>query len=194
MVLENGAEKTERTEINCDITVKYENPSVIRPMYINDKKTVQIVAESDTTVKLAVRNGTYAILDGEKIEVTPSDTLPRAVRAYYSVSKEILLTKGTHSIESENDFKYMPSVLLVGKFDQGASFDTPDTVCLKKRQEAYKAGDTLYGFGTVFFEAKIKIPENARGIALDGDRLYTELYINGEKIGETYCILYNNML
>ena len=188
---QDSAPKAEAEELACEFSVEYKSPSVLRLMYLNGEKAAKITADSDMCVCFAVRNDTCALLDGEKIRTKPSENLPRAAKAYYGVSEPIFLSKGEHTVECENDFKYMPSVLVIGELDQGAPFNEPTKPTLKPRTRKYKAGEELYGFGKVRFNTKINVPPYARGITLEGATLYTALYINGEKIGERICPPYS---
>ena len=99
VVLESTAKNPPKEEISCDFAVKYENPSVARLTYINGEKEAQIIAECDQEIKLAIRNGVRAFLDGEEIKATTCDRFPRAARAYYGQSERVLLKKGAHKLE-----------------------------------------------------------------------------------------------
>lgn len=182
--LGNAFDNTKREKIDPDFSVEYKNPSVCRLMYLNGEKKAKITVRNDTAVRFLMRSGTKVLLDGEKIEPSEKEiNLPRAVRSYYKASEPIMLTNGEHTVLAENDFKYMPSVLLVGNFDMGATFNSPTDIHLYRPKASYKAGNELYGFGEICFSAKIVIPKGARGISLVGTSLYTEIYVNGEKIG-----------
>lgn len=182
--LESTQGEKNREKIDCTFEVEYKNPSVCRLMYLNGEKSAKITAENSDAVRFLMRNGTEVLLDGEKIEPSEKEiNLPRAVRAYYKASEPIILTSGEHTVLAENDFKYMPSVLLVGNFDMGATFNSPTDIHLYRPKTAYKAGNELYGFGKICFSTKTVIPNGTRGISIDGTSLYCEIYINGEKIG-----------
>jgi hypothetical protein len=65
----------------------------------------------------------------------------------------------------------------------GATFNSTTGIHLRRPKTSYKAGNELYGFGEICFRTEIVIPKGARGISLGGTSLYTEIYVNGEKIG-----------
>ncbi len=188
----NAKQSTEAIEeISCEFSVEQKNPSVTRLTYLNGAKTSKIVANEDATVRFAVRSDAELYLDGKRIApLKPSEHFPRAARNYYGVSEAIFIGAGEHTVTSGNDYKYMPSVLVIGEYAM-PDFSTPSILHIEKRTEKYRAGEQLFGFGEVCFRTKISAPSSAKGILLSGTELYTEVYVNGEKIGERICPPYS---
>ena len=165
--------------------VAYGNPNVIRAMFLNDTPKAEIICEDERDVQICVRSGVEAILNGEKMSCTQNAmALPHGMQALYKCSDTIPLKKGKHSVLANNDFKYMPSILLTGDFTADIKSDTPSAIILKKRTATYTPKEKIFDFGKLEFTAKITLPKGATQIELSDTELYTQVYINGELLGE----------
>ena len=165
--------------------VSYKNSNTVRTMHLCSNSASEIKCELDTEVIFAVRNGSQAYLNGEKLLCEESaDALSVGMRSLYKCSKPITLKKGTSEIVASNDLKYLPSVLIIGNFlCESVSADTC-AVILKKRVDSYACTDELYHYGSVEFSADVDIPNNAEKIEICGTDLLTEVYINDTPLGK----------
>ena len=104
-------------KINHGFDVVYSNDNIIRLMLLNEQSKAKILCDKDITVQFAIRNDAYATLNGENIECTSEPScLPKGMQKLYKISNQIVLNKGESVVESKNDYKYMPSVFVVGDF------------------------------------------------------------------------------
>lgn len=183
-------------QINSEFSLNYCNSNMIRTMYINGQKDSEVICNSDMTVQFAVRNNESLLLDGEEIvcNITNSELLSRGFRKLYKVSDEIKLSSGKHILTSDNDIKYLPSVFIIGNFEQHS---TGDIICkteLCNRKASYTAGEYFDSFGKVEYNAEIKVPADASKLQLSGTKLLTEVYINNVLVETQYYEPYNYAL
>ena len=172
--------------------ITYKNPNIIRAMYINSQPCAQVICNCDTKIILAVRNGAVVCLNGEKVEASATaDALPKGMRCLYTCTEPITLKKGTHVLKATDDFKYMPSVLLIGSFNAQSISNQSCHVVIDKRAELYSLNTPLYDYGAIELSAKIFIPHNATEIELLGTDLYTEIYLDGILLGQRSFMPYS---
>ena len=180
-----------RKELCADFTVRYQNDNIIRAMLLNDTDTSNIECDMDTNVRLAIRNGTEAYLNGNKIECTgDADILPHGFNTLYKISDTVSLKKGLSILKSEKDFKYLPSTFILGNFCAEAISGDICNVKLTPRKDIYSLGDSLIDYGRVEFTAEVTAPENAKEIEIYGTDLYTEVYANDTLIGKSIASPY----
>ena len=103
---------------------------------------------------------------------------------FYQTGEPCILKKGVNQIKSDNDFKYMPSLLLVGDFSYTITSDKVCRLTLYPRTHVCSCGEYINDYGKVELTEKIHIPMNAIQIELSGTPLFTKLYINDTLLGE----------
>lgn len=176
------AEFVREAEINVLYSVNFKNDNLIRLMYINSQKETTVTAAEDVEVRLFVRDGVSVKLDGLPVYTCEeSRNLPNGLKPFYNSSKKIMLKKGTHTVTAGEDFKYMPSVFVSGDFCVETHCDE---VILSERKKECVSGERIEDYGVVELEAEATVPESATAIRLFGTSLYTEVFIDGETIGE----------
>lgn len=160
--------------------VQYDNLNMIRMMYVNDEKKAVLDCKVDTPMFFAVRNGVTADLNGKRLNVCTQNSplISFGMKELYGVTEQIVLEKGRHVVESVNDYKYLPSVFVIGDFAAQLHSGAVCDVVLTARKKTYMPGELFCGYGAVTFEATVTVPEGAKGIELKGTMLYTCLYIN----------------
>jgi hypothetical protein len=181
---ENDLYSRECVEFSPKFSVKYGNDNLARVMLINSQKNAQIVCSERTEVKFAIRNGVDAGLDGKKI-VASSDAsmLPFGMEGLYKCTDEITLDAGMHLISAHGDFKYLPSVILIGDFKCDFQGGEICTCNLSRRAREYYCGEKIYGFGTVELCAEIEIPKGVFSIEIIGADLLTSVSLDGVTLG-----------
>ena len=153
-------------------------------MHVPPQTRAEIRCECDMTVTFAVRKGTSATLDGQKvITAHVPDFLPRGMRVLYEATEELVLTKGTHTVTTSEDMKYLPSVLLSGDFLCKSVSGDVCTLNISKRDKKYTCGEKIQSYGTVEFVADTTVPEGATAIEIDGTALVTRAYANDALLG-----------
>jgi hypothetical protein len=176
--------KTIISEIKPSFDVSYKNDNVIRTMHLNGENEAHIYLECDTEITLAIRNDVSAYLNGEMIIPSKnSGTLPHGMRKLYGLSDKVILNKGVNVITTENDLKYMPSVLIIGDFSYNVKSDNVCSLNLAKRKNVLACGDKIVDFGAVTLECSINIPLGTTELELCGTELLTEVYIDGKYCG-----------
>ena len=180
--------KPEKRELVTEFNVSYKNPNMIRAMYLNDTELAILNCEADTDVSFAIRNNAYAYLDNSELECNKSsDILTTGLKSLYKISDTVSLKKGKHRLRSNNDFKYMPSVFIIGDFSY--SLDG-NAVNINSRESKYRCGNFIYDYGKLELLCEVTIPKGATCIELMGTELYTLMYANdillGEKIASPY--------
>ena len=81
-----------KEEINCEFKINHKSAQISRLMFLNDSTEVKLTCNEAKNIKFAIRNGTEAYLDGNKIECNSNAfSLPRGMQALYKESKEISL-------------------------------------------------------------------------------------------------------
>ena len=64
-----------------------------------------------------MRKGISAYICGKKIEYTgAAGELPNRLKEIYNVSAPVMLKKGINILKSADDYKYLPSVFVIGDF------------------------------------------------------------------------------
>ena len=180
-----------KEKLTAAFNVKYGNPNVIRAMYINDQNNAEIEVDADTEVIFAVRQGVDALLDGKQISCANGGAaLSRGLRNLYSASDKMMLKKGTYTVTAGKDFKYLPSVFVVGDFSAETENGDVCKIKLHPQKTTFLAGDELSYYGKVELTATVIVPQCANAIELKGAKLYTRLYADGvlidEKIASPY--------
>ncbi len=180
---ENDTSKTE--ELLSKFDVGYKNDNIIRTMYVNSQINAEIYCENDTEVIFAIRKDTEAFLSGKKIICQEkASTLPSGMKKLYKISEKTLLKKGANIISSKNDFKYLPSVLVIGDFKCETQSSEICTLKLSKRVDTYSNGEEISDYGIVEFTTDTIVPYGAKAIELYGTKLFTQIYANEKILGE----------
>ena len=181
-----------RIEIEHPLRVTYDNDNVIRAMYINGERQAYIDTDRARTVRFAVRNDTFAALNGNELK-TPNDAsvLSHGFRPIYRVSQPMELIYGKNLLESQNDLHYLPSVFIIGDFSVETVSGKQCMLLLSERRSHYRLGEKFSDYGGVTFTAtEVMIPQGINAISLGGTELYTRVYFNncliGEKISDPY--------
>jgi len=192
VVTSNDVEDMHRESIDTKFDVSYCNDNMIRAMYVNSQTKAEICCEDDVKFVFAVRNGTKSYFEGKEIECTGANNniLSTGFKNLYTTSDKILLKRGTYTLESQDDIKYMPSVFVIGDFSVTLKSDEICGIILKKRNENINSGDTFADFGAVEFTANVEVPQNAKAVEIKGTDLYTSLYVNDQLVGEKICYPY----
>lgn len=181
----NVEKACEKAEVFSPVfKVTHNNENVARTMYLNGKKRAEIICKNDTEATIFVRNGVSGYLNGEKI-VTKNNAceLPSGMRCLYKKSAKLALKSGVNIIEAENDFKYMPSVLLSGDFSYKTVNGEVCALELNKRETRYRVGEKIYDFGSISYEATVEIPSGTKALKIHGTDFVASVYINGVCIG-----------
>ena len=182
IVTSNQREEIKKEEISTSFDVEYENYNVIRTMHLKDEATSQIQCTNDMDVLFAVRSDVCAYLDGKKIQCeNECCCLSDGMKAFYKMSQPVSLKQGDVTVTADNDFKYLPSLFVVGDFF--AEVKEKD-VKLKERKRKYQPGEQIFDYGIVNFTSKVHVPNGIKAIELLGTNLYTRVYLNGCLIGE----------
>ncbi|MBQ4510020.1 MAG: hypothetical protein II984_04790 [Clostridia bacterium] len=164
-------------------SVNYGNKNVIRAMFLNESACNTVYCDFDTDIELAVRNDTSGKLNGEAILCNKkSDTLPRGMRNFYNYSDKYTLKQYYNEICGQKDFKYMPSIFLIGDFAYEIKSGDECALRLRKRKKEYKCGERILDFGKIEFSANTYIPAMCNAIEICGTDLLTEVYIDGALI------------
>lgn len=173
-------------ETNLDFNINYCNDNIIRTMHINSNKDSAVYCDKDQNIVFAVRKGTEAYLNGEKIVCSDKNNylLSRGLKAVYSTSDILQLKKGKNIITTANDYKYLPSVLMVGNFEATVESKEVCSVILKDRKKSIKCGEFVSDFGKIEMITSITIPENTTAIELVGTKLYTSVFADDIFLGE----------
>ena len=168
------------------LSIKYNNPNMTRIMYINREKQAKLVCDCDMTVRFAVRYGEEAYINGERISAKHDgrEFLSRGMRELYRVSESLKLIRGEYNVSANNDFKYLPTVLVLGEFSAEHSSSDVCTLKLSKRESEVMTGDRINTLGSVELSTVADIPECAREIEIISAAVYTKVWIGTECIGE----------
>ena len=155
-------------------------------MYINREKQAKLVCDCDMTVRFAVRYGEEAYINGERISAKHDgrEFLSRGMRELYRVSESLKLIRGEYNVSANNDFKYLPTVLVLGEFSAEHSSSDVCTLKLSKRESEVMTGDRINTLGSVELSTVADIPECAREIEIISAAVYTKVWIGTECIGE----------
>ncbi len=107
-----------------------------------------------------------------------SHTLPREMRNLYNYSSACALKQGKNIIESKCDYKYLPSVVLMGDFAYEIKNGENCSLHLTERKKEYICGEKILDYGKIEFCANAYIPIYCNAIEICGADLLTEVYIN----------------
>ena len=177
--------------IAANFDIKYLNENIIRCMYINSQTDFKIICKEEVPVRFAIRKGTKSHMPDKKIDCrTCSDILPRGFRKIYNSSDTVLLKKGENTVSSSGDYKYLPSVFLIGDFSYEVISGSICKLLISQRKKVFAPGDKFSDFGRIEFETKLKVPRGAKALVIEGTELYTKVFANGYKLGEKICSPY----
>ena len=176
-----------KENLTVPFDIHYCNQNLIRTMYINSQKKAEIICDGDKEIRLAVRKGQTAAMGDVVLCNQICDGLPRGLRELYGASEKISLSSGIHIIESEDDYKYMPSVFVSGDFSAETVSGDVCSIILRERKKQCRAGEQFCDYGKIEFSARVEIPEGAVALELGGTALYTCVYVEGALIGERIC-------
>jgi len=180
------AESVSEKDIADVFSVSYQQDNMCRLMYISEQTTAKIFSETDIKVRFAVRNGVDAKLCDEPI-VTNSETegvLSDGFKTLYGVSEIVTIKSGETAVSAFDDVTYLPSVFVLGDFSARYENGEICSVHLKERKNIYEIGEKFTDFGGVEFTAEVTVPENAKGIMLEGTDLYQTVSIDGKLCDE----------
>ncbi len=199
LLLDGERAEEKRKEINLAFDVRYCNENVIRTMHLNGEEGFEIYANCDTGVTLCVRNGEEAYLNGKPIPCEKkADILSKGMIELYKMSSPIILKAGKNVIRALNDIKYLPCVFVCGEFSYQVQSGKICKITLKERKNRYVSGEKLYDYGKIELSARVKIPNGAKQIQLQGTDLYTKVYMNdtllGKKISSPYVYTIDSSL
>ena len=174
------------SELSAKFKVGYKNQNVARTMHVNGNKPCHIHCACDTSVIFAVREGVAATINGEKIlcQSVAASVLPKGMGEFYKASLPYVLKKGVNTLTADNDFKYMPSVILVGDFSYEITPSDPYELTLLPRKTECEENEYISDYGEIELSTEIQIPENATQIELLGTTLLTKVHLGGKMIGE----------
>ncbi|MBQ8392530.1 MAG: hypothetical protein IJX51_02045 [Clostridia bacterium] len=172
-------------ELSDSFGVRYCYDNMIRTMYVNQHTIANIRCEGDFSVRFAVRKGTDACINGTPISATENaDILSDGIRELYCMSDKIMLPIGESQLISCNDFKYMPSVFIIGDFSCEIHNSDRCDITLTHREKSYTAGKKIYDYGKIEFVSSVTVPDGVKGIEIVGIELYTCIYADEVSIGE----------
>ena len=182
---------SEKEKISSTFNVNYCNENMICAMYINSQTISKMDTDSEYEVRFAVRKDTSAYINGEKIGISNTEnTLSDGFKKLYDLSVPAKLNKGTHILKSGNDFKYLPSVFVIGDFSAQATSAEVCTVTLGKRKHSYHCGEYFADYGKIEFSVCVTVPQNAKAIEIKGTTLYTCVYADSTLLGKKICFPY----
>ena len=165
-------------------TAEYKNENLIRTMHLNSQPISKIHVDCDTEISFAVRNDTEAYLNGDVIACDEnSDTLPFGMKNLYKCSRKLILKKGENVIKTDLDFKYLPSVLIMGNFSYEIRSGEVCEIYIKERKSSYNCGERIYDFGKIDFTKKIDVLPDTEYLEIVGANLLTEAYIDNKLLG-----------
>lgn len=189
--LSNESLTCKREEFSPAFKVSYGNDNIIRAMFVNSEEIAQVYCEKDFDVTIAVRKNVDAYLNGQAISCHKNaEILSNGFKNLYKISEPVSLKKGLSIIKAQNDFKYMPSVFIIGDFSADSLNGKSCRVELRPRKSTFSCKDSICDYGRLEFTADSLVPYNAIGIELVGTELYTTVYADdillGEKIASPY--------
>lgn len=181
-----------KEKISAVFDVSYLNANIIRTMYINSESKAELLCSEPTDVIIAVRKDTEAYLNDERIHTGSAynSILTAGMRNLYNVSEKFTLKTNMNIITSYHDYKYLPSVFIIGDFSANIESKDVCRVNLTSRRKNYLAGEKIFDFGKIEFCTNISVPFGVKAISLTGTKLYTRLYIDDTLIGEKICSPY----
>lgn len=180
-----SSRELQREKISSSFEVGYCNPNMIRTMYVNSQTDAKILCQDETNVIFAIRKDTTAYIDGQEIICNnKSSVLSDGIRQLYGTSDSFWLKNDVNIIKSEKDFKYMPSVFVIGNFSAEAKNGDICSIKLSPRKKSFLPGETFSDYGKIELSTDIMVPNNVKAIEIIGTKLYTCLYANDELLGE----------
>ncbi|MBO5262149.1 MAG: hypothetical protein J6B45_03795 [Clostridia bacterium] len=176
------SEQYQKEDINAKYDIRYHNLNMIRTVMLSPDKASIIQCDCDKNVILAIRNDDIACLDGTEIWGEYRDgILSDGMKKLYKMSGDVWIKQGNHTLSCKKDYKYLPSVFLLGDF---ACSVENNKLYIGNRQSSYTVGEKIYDYGKVELISKVKIPKGAAAIELCGTELYTKVYLDGALIDE----------
>lgn len=180
-----------RSAIIVDFSIDYRNDNMIRAMYLNEQTRSTIIAETELDIRFAVRKDAEAYLEKQKIEAgTTPYALSPGMKNLYDVSDTVTLPRGTVSLYSGQDIRYLPSVFLIGDFSARAESSEICSLSLSSRKRTYTPGNYFSDFGKIAFRADLEIPIGAKYLELAGTDLYTCVFADQVELGKKICAPY----
>jgi len=182
---------TKKEGLHSSFRVNYCNPNIVRLMSLNDSKSAFVRADGEMSVRFSARRDTSIKIDGAYPELdVDHNPLPQGICEHYNITKEQSIKMGKIIIECQNDFKYMPSAMVIGDFSARIINGDICGVGLTKRKRVYNVGEKIKDFGKIEFSTRINVPQGAVGIELLGTKLYTRLYLDGILSGKKIAAPY----
>lgn len=181
-------EQKERRSLSDGVfEIEYQNENVARALFVDEQTDTNIICKQPMKVSFAVRGKVHCRLDGEICEhVLEEDTLRAGMKEFYRCTKKYLLLAGGHLLQSEDDYKYLPSVFLKGYFH--VHYDSEAcTLELTHTRDSYRAGEKLQYYGTVVFKKEVILPAKADVIVITGTQLFTSVYLDDQFLGSAIC-------
>ena len=183
-----GISDEAKQNIKPQFCVRYANDNIIRAMFINDQRNFEVLNSCNTEIRFAVRKDVSAYLDEGKINVTEcGNEMSAGLRKLYGISEKIKQAKARTILSSTDDFKFYPSVFIMGDFTPEIHNGDVCGVTLNDRRKTYTPGEYFADFGKVEFETVLCIPEGVKAIELCGCKLYTAVSADGKSIGQRIC-------
>ncbi len=177
-----------KAKIPAVFCLNYCSDNMIRAMFINSQTVSEIHTEAETEVSFAVRKGVSAYISGKKIECTGTGKeLPDGLKEIYDVSAPVTLKKGVNILKSADDYKYLPSVIVLGNFGAQIKSDEICGIFLSERKQTYICGEYFGDFGKIEYRANVTVPEDAKAVEIKGTDLYTCLCADKKMIGRKIC-------
>lgn len=183
---EKEREELKSAGIHGVFSIDYRNENVIRTMFLNGQTKSSVDCRCTLQCGISVRKGVSMKLDGNALIPNEMErTIPEGMRELYDGISGVELCEGVHEICSENDLKYLPSVLLHGNFLAEATTGSVCGVVLNALPHTYRIGEKIPYYGQVAFTQTALMPENCCGIQICGSALYTRLHLDGCLMGES---------
>ena len=181
-----------KEKIDAKLKLTFSTENMTRPIFSSESPNAEIFCEQDTLITFAVRNGATAFLDGEKIITSDknNDKLSQGIKSLYTTSETLSLAKGFHTLTSGKDFKYLPSVFIVGDFKATDISHNINRTVVQKRKSSFKSGECFSDYGGVKFCLALTVPAGAKAIELVGANLYTRMFIGETLVDEKICYPY----
>lgn len=163
-----------------DLRVRYDVPNVYRADFFTSTAD-RFTLNEPMELTFFRRDDDVAhpvLIDGETISFHASGMhLPSSMKDLYGTSKPMLLGEGGHVLQSEaGELPHFPTVLITGDFHCEESF-------FHRRTEAFTDGLPFYGCASICFEVELDGSEGPLYLTFEDNRLVSELYANGERIG-----------
>ena len=167
----------------CGWRIQLDRPNLKRLSFENGFCRIKLDSTLENLV-LLLRQCDEAVvleLDGRPVEISGfTSALPDGFRELYKESVPLRLSAGEHVIEMKGDFPeypFLPCAFLAGNFaDSGNSIS-----------EYQQDGAGLENYiGKLIQTGTVDIPCDAFTLQFETDGLFTELFLNGEKMSEGF--------